>query len=289
MRFGFFKKPEVKTAEKSGVDSPKLQQTSTASTSNGHFNEEELKSLRRFADEQIKKDLESALGVAAVKISGGLEDEIQVLIDQARLAQLKLPVEEISRLLGAENVNLSGGRLEEGIQQYLVRTLNQFRSVEEFGSVIVAHRDGAPVYLRDVAIVRHGFKEREAITRINGIEGVEVAIYKEGDANTVSVARAVEKRLDEVRKDLPIGLELVKVYDQSTFITQAVDDVISAGWQGGFLAIIILYFFLRNFAATTIIALSIPVSVIATFNLMLPDAQYHVARWHRARHRHVGR
>ena len=264
MRFGFFKKEKTQMAN----DEAKVQPASFTPATNGALNEDELKYLRRFADEQIKKDLESALGVAAVKISGGLEDEIQVAVDQAKLAQLKLPLEEVARVLGAENVNLSGGRLEEGVQQYLVRTLNQFRTVEEIGDVIVASRDGKPLYLRDIANVRHGYKEREAITRLNGVEAVEIAIYKEGDANTVSVARGVEKRLAQLRKKLPPTLELVKVYDQSTFISQSVNEVISAGWQGGLLAIIILYFFLRNFAATAIIALSIPVSIIATFNLM---------------------
>jgi HAE1 family hydrophobic/amphiphilic exporter-1 len=263
MRLGFFRRePDTKNA------TPKVQLAAFTNTANGFFNEEELKYLRRFADEQIKKELESALGVAAVKVSGGLEDEIQVLIDQARLAQIKLPIQEVARQLGAENINLSGGRLEEGTQQYLVRTLNQFRSVEEIGDVIIANREGKPVYLRDVAAVRHGYKEREAITRLNGREAVEIAIYKEGDANTVAAAREVEKRLEQVRKILPPDLELIKVYDQSTFIAQAVNEVINAGIIGGILAFIILYFFLRNFRATVIIALSIPVSVIATFNLM---------------------
>lgn len=264
LRFGFFKKEKAQLA----TGEAQVQPVSFTPAANGVLHEDELKYLRRFADEQIKKDLESALGVAAVKISGGLEDEIQVAVDQAKLAQLKLPLEEVARVLGAENVNLSGGRLEEGVQQYLVRTLNQFRTVEEIGDVIVASRGGKPLYLRDIATVRHGYKEREAITRLNGVEAVEIAIYKEGDANAVSVARGVEKRLVQLRKNLPATLELVKVYDQSTFISQSVNDVISAGWQGGLLAIIILYFFLRNFSATAIIALSIPVSVVATFNLM---------------------
>jgi HAE1 family hydrophobic/amphiphilic exporter-1 len=279
MRFGFFRKaPEPATVKK---DAPRVKLANLSKSES--LNEDELKYLRRFADEQIKKDLESALGVAAVKVSGGLEDEIQVLLDQGRLAQLKLPIEDVARQLGAENVNLSGGRLEEGTQQYLVRTLNQFRSVEEIGDVIVANRDDAPrtastanngsgavpVYLRDVATVRHAYKEREAITRLNGLEAVEIAIYKEGDANTVAVARAVAKRLEQVKKTLPPDLSLVKIYDQSVFITQAVGEVINAGLVGGVLAVLILYFFLRSFATTTIIALSIPVSVIATFNIML--------------------
>jgi HAE1 family hydrophobic/amphiphilic exporter-1 len=232
------------------------------------LDEEGLKALRRFAEEQIKKELEAAHGVAAVKVSGGFEDQIQILIDQGRTAQLHLPIEALARQLGAENVNLSGGRLEEGTRQYLVRTLNEFRSIQEIADVIVSQRGGKPVYLKDIARVRHGYKEREAITRLNGEEAVEIAIYKEGDANTVTVAREVEKRLGRVRSILPGGARLVKVYDQSTFIRQSVNEVILAALIGGLLAIIVLYFFLRNFKATVIISFSIPVSVIATFNLM---------------------
>ena len=238
------------------------------SASPAGFNEESLKSLRRFAEEEIKKELEAAVGVAAVKVSGGLEDEIQVFIDQARLAQLGISVESLSNQLRAENVNLSGGRLEEGTQQYLVRTLNQFQSVEEIGDVIVTTLSGKPIYLRDIATVRHGYSEREAIIRLGGTEAVEIAIYKEGDANTVSVAREVEKRLRRVRDIMPADLSFTKVYDQATFIRQAVNEVIQAGMFGGILAILILYFFLRNIWSTLIISLSIPVSVIATFNLM---------------------
>lgn len=264
MRFGLY------LDETTNPEKEKLKIALTAMTNGGDedFNEEGLKYLRRFADEQIKKELESALGVAAAKVSGGLEDEIQVLVDQAKLAQLNISVQTIAQQLGAENVNLSGGRLEEGTQQFLVRTLNQFQSVAEIGEVILTTQNGAPVYLRDVARVRHGYKERESIIRMNGIEAVEIAIYKEGDANTVSVARAVERRINRVRNILPENMKLVKIYDQSTFITQAVNGVIQAGVIGGFLAIFVLYFFLRDFWSTLIISLSIPVSVIATFNLM---------------------
>ncbi|MGV8040783.1 MAG: efflux RND transporter permease subunit [Thermoanaerobaculaceae bacterium] len=232
------------------------------------FDEERLKALRRLADEDIKKELEAALGVAAVKVSGGLEDEIQVAVDQNILAQLDIPIETVATLLRAENVNLSGGRLEEGTHQLLIRTLNQFQTVREIGDVIVATRAGSPVHLRDVATVRAGFKERKAIARIAGAEAVEVAIYKEGDANTVAVAREVERRVERVNEILPKGVRLEKVYDQSVFIRQAVGEVINAAVFGGILAILVLYFFLRNVWATVIISVSIPVSVIATFNLM---------------------
>jgi HAE1 family hydrophobic/amphiphilic exporter-1 len=265
MRFGLYReggrgKPARPAPESDAV---------VASYSPGRSPEgEDLKVLRRFAEEEIKKELEAAGGVAAVKVSGGLEDEIQVYIDQARMAQLGLPVESLAQQLRAENVNLSGGRLEEGTHQYLVRTLNEFRSVREIGDVIVARTAGAPVYLRDIAEVVQGHKEREAVTRLNGEEAVEIAIYKEGDANTVTVSREVERRLARVREILPPGVELTRVYDQSTFIRQSVNEVIRAALIGGILAIAILYLFLRRFSSTVIISVSIPVSVIATFNLM---------------------
>ena len=227
-----------------------------------------LKYLRRFADEHIKKELEAGGGVASVKVSGGLEEEIQVLVDQQRLAHLNIPIEQLSSVLRAENINLSGGRLEEGSQHYLVRTLNQFRSVEHIDDVVISSRGGKPVYLRDVARVVQSYKEREAITRIRGQEAVEIAIYKEGDANTVAVARIVETRMQNINKILPSELKMVKVYDQSTFINQAVDEVVKAGLIGGLLAMIVLFIFLRDVRSTLIISLSIPVSVIATFNLM---------------------
>ena len=232
------------------------------------YDEANLKELRRYGDDQVKKELEATTGVAAAKISGGLEDEVQVYVDQGRLAQLGISLEEITTVLDSENINLSGGRLEEGVQQYLVRTLNEFQSVDEIGDVIVSHTDDKPVYLRDVATVRLGYGERESITRINGIEAVEISVYKEGDANTVAVARAVDARLERVQSSLPDDVKLVKVYDQSTFIQQAIDEVVNAGIIGGILAIFILYFFLRDFLSTLIISVSIPVSVIATFNLM---------------------
>ena len=227
-----------------------------------------LKALRRLAEDRIKNDLEAEEGTAAVKVSGGLEDEIQIQVDQQKLAQLNISIQQIAQRIRAENVNLSGGRLEEGTQRFLVRTINEFQTVEEFGGAIVANVADRPVYLRDVATVTRGHKEREAITRVNGQESVELAIYKEGDANTVQIAKRVDRRLESIRETLPDEYELVKIYDQSKFISAAIQQVTSAAIFGGLLAIMVLYGFLRDSRATTIIAVSIPVSVIGTFLLM---------------------
>jgi HAE1 family hydrophobic/amphiphilic exporter-1 len=230
--------------------------------------EARLKSLRRLAEDRIKTELEAEEGTAAVKVSGGLEDEIQIRVDQHKLSQLGISIGQISERIRTENVNLSGGRLEEGNQRFLVRTLNEFQSVDEFRDAIIAYVSGQPIYLRDVATVEQGYKDREAITRVKGQESVELAIYKEGDANTVQVAQRIERRLQAVRKSLPENFELITVYDQSTFISSAVSDVRLAAVLGGLIAIFVLYGFLRDARATTIVGIAIPVSVIGTFLLM---------------------
>ena len=230
--------------------------------------EARLKALRRLAEDRIKADFEAEEGTAAVKVSGGLEDEIQIRVDQQKLSQLGISIDQIAGRIRAENVNLSGGRLEEGSQRFLVRTLNEFQDVEEFRDAIIATVADRPVYLRDVATVEHGYKDREAITRVNGRESVELAVYKEGDANTVQVARRIERRIEQLSSSLPEDIEVVKIYDQSTFISAAVDDVRLAAILGGLIAVFVLYGFLRDSRATTIVSIAIPVSVIGTFLLM---------------------
>jgi hypothetical protein len=179
---------------------------------------ERLKSLRRFADDRLKPDLESVDGSAAVKVSGGYEDEIQVFVDQGKLAQLNLSIETIAQRLREENVNLSGGRLEQGTQRFLVRTLNEFTTVQEMADSIVANVGDRPVYLRDVAIVTSGFKDREAITRLDGRESIELAIYKEGDANTVQLAGGLRTRVEALGESLPGGSEIRLVYDHPDLV-----------------------------------------------------------------------
>jgi HAE1 family hydrophobic/amphiphilic exporter-1 len=234
----------------------------------GDSPEARLKQLRRLAEDSIKTELEAEEGTAAVKVSGGLEDEIQIHADQQKLSQLGLSIEQVAARIRAENINLSGGRLEEGNQRFLVRTLNEFQSVDEFRSAIIANVAGRPVYLSDVATVARGHKEREAITRVKGRESVELAVYKEGDANTVQVARRVDQRIQRIRESLPDDIELIKIHDQSTFISSAVNDVRIAAILGGLIAILVLYGFLRDSRATTIVGIAIPVSVIGTFLLM---------------------
>ena len=224
--------------------------------------------LRTFAEEDLRRRLESLTGVAAVRPDGGLTQEIQVLVDNEKLAQLKLDIKTVNARLTEQNINQSGGRLETAAHDYLVRTINQFATLEEMRNLYIATVNGSHVRLSDIAEVRDAFVDRNSITYVNGKEAIEIAIYKEGDANTVQVAKTLLSRLDDLKKNLPTGYELTLVYDQSTFISDAINEVKSSAWQGGLLAMLVIYLFLRNVWTTLVISISIPLSVIATFNLM---------------------
>ncbi|HXD83308.1 MAG TPA: efflux RND transporter permease subunit [Rudaea sp.] len=256
---------------------PILRMALTGPVQDGAAENAELKQLRRFADDELRKRLEPTSGVAAVKVGGGLEDQIDVDIDQQRLQQLNLNVADVIKRLGDENVNVSGGRIEDGTQRYLVRTVNQFTDLQQMSDLLIKVDKGVPIRLKDVANVHQGHKEREGVVRVDGHEAVELAIYKEGDANTVTVAAAVRKQLDRFTcanqpppcaSILPPNAKLTTIDDQSVFIQSSLNDVRDDAIIGGVLAVLIIFFFLADSWSTFIISLSLPVSLIATFFFM---------------------
>ncbi len=228
----------------------------------------QLKTIRTLSEQLFKKKLEPVAGVAAVKISGGLEQEIQVEPDQYKLAQLGISISQISARLRQENINLSGGAIKQGTQLFLVRTVNQFQSLDAIRDIIISLKDGTPIRIRDVARVSLSHKDRTSINRLDGKEAIEIAIYKEGDANTVEVAQNVKNKLDELKKNLPNNTSLKIINDQSIFIKDAIGNVTSAAIIGGILAVFVIYLFLQDVLATMVIATLIPISVVAGFFLM---------------------
>ncbi|MCE2557595.1 MAG: efflux RND transporter permease subunit [Acidobacteria bacterium] len=231
----------------------------------------DLIALRLLAEEDLKRKLERLEGVAAVVVSGGLEEEIQVEIDERRLTSLGLTMNQVMNRLAQENVNLTGGRLRDGQTDYLVRTINELLRPEEMREIVIDRSQGAIVRLEDIARVYQGAREREVITRIDGREAVEIAVYKEGGTNTVTVASAVLDRVEELEENLrqiDPQLELTVLTDQSRYIRDSVSAVIETALIGGSLAIVVLFLFLRSAPKTLIIGISIPVSVVATFFLM---------------------
>ena len=234
----------------------------------GVSGERGLSTIRQWTEEDLKKDLDAVDGVAAVRIEGGLVREIQVDVDEGRLAAYGITVAEVRTALADNNVNLAGGSVYEDEARYLVRTLNELDTLDRIRAVIVKDTEGRLVRLRDVAEVRSGFKDQEVILRQGGAEGVEVRIFKEGDANTVQVAEGIRARLEAVEDSVPEGLALATLFDQSQFIEGAISEVVRNAWEGGLLAILVIALFLRDRRSTAVVAMAIPVSVIATFFVM---------------------
>jgi HAE1 family hydrophobic/amphiphilic exporter-1 len=228
----------------------------------------DLYRLRYVGEEVLKKDLESTDGVAAIQVNGGYEEEIEVRLDEGKLSLLGLSIDDVRAKLQRENVNQAGGSLYESEARYLVRARNEFQGLDDILATILAARDGRNVTLADVAEVNRGHKRREVVTRFGGREAVELAVYKEGDANTVAVARALEQRLERVKKELPEGIQVVTGADQSRFIRASIEEVIHNAALGGIIAVVVLLFFLKDLRSTLIIAVTIPVSIVATFFLM---------------------
>ena len=161
----------------------------------GVYGDVDLYRLRFYAEEEVAPALEAVEGVAVARVRGGLEREIRVALDEGKIAALGLKTDVVIARLRAENVNLAGGRLKEGETEYLIRTLSEFKDVAEIGSVVATERDGAPIRLTDIATMLESHKDREVITRIDGREAVEVAVYREADANLVDVAQRVREKL----------------------------------------------------------------------------------------------
>ncbi|MEM9593654.1 MAG: efflux RND transporter permease subunit [Acidobacteriota bacterium] len=266
--------------------------------------EDGLRRLRRIADLQVRRALEPVKGVAAVRLRGGLEEEIHVRVDEEQLRRAGLPIQRVIDRLRQENINVAGGTVKEGRTEYMVRTLNEFQSLEQIRDTVVARIDDRDVRVRDLATVEVGHKEREILTRSDGGESVQIDIYKEADANIVAMATRVRSRLgefdvDEYERELREGpkkktrprfgnrsgrenpfakrdglaAEMYKgegalievVADRSVFIQSSIDEVRNSALIGGLFAVLVLFLFLRNVKSTAIVAVSIPISLLVTF------------------------
>ena len=266
--------------------------------------EDGLRRLRRIAELQVRRALEPVKGVAAVRLRGGLEEEIHVLVDEEQLRRTGLSVTRVINRLRQENVNVAGGMIKEGRTEYMVRTLNEFQSLDQISDVVIARIEGRDVRLRDLATVQVGHKEREIMTRTSGNESVQIDIYKEADANMVAMAKRVRDRLGDFdleaflkkekepakekpkfsfgppdqdrqfgRKKSGLAEQLYKaegtlievVADRSLFIDSSIREVRNTAIIGGFLAVLVLFLFLRNAKSTAIVAVAIPISLLVTF------------------------
>lgn len=248
--------------------------------------------LRKISEDILKQEFEKLPGVAAAKVKGGEEDEIRVSVRSASLDQLNIPIERLIQRLSAENINIAGGRINEGESEFIIRTLNEFQSVEEIGDIAIISRANKTIRLRDVADVYRTTKERTSITRVAESESVEIEIYKESEANPIAVSELVKKRifgwekkkgwninfgdndpskqggLRPLQETLTDRIKISVLSDQAEFIRLAVNEVKSAAILGGLLAIGVLFIFLGKLRDTLVVAVVIPISLVCTFAAM---------------------
>ncbi|MEM7154215.1 MAG: efflux RND transporter permease subunit [Myxococcota bacterium] len=227
------------------------------------LSDQDLASLRQRADRLVKRQLEKISGVAAVQLHGGQEEEVLVELDPARVAALGLSTEEVAAAIRTSNVNQPGGAITEGHRRWLIRTLHEARTPEQLGETVIRSANGAELRLREVAKIRRLPTEREELALVDDAEGIELAVYREGDANIVAVAQALREAIPQLR--LPPGHELVVLSNRAEFIEAAVQEVRDNTLIGGVLAVLVLLFFLRELRATVVIAAAIPISLLATF------------------------
>jgi hydrophobic/amphiphilic exporter-1 (mainly G- bacteria), HAE1 family len=220
------------------------------------------------ADKKIKQQIESISGVGQVTIIGGRRREIQVWVDPDKLRAFNVTVAQVAEAVRAQNLELPGGRVDEGRRELTVRTMGRIVQPSEFNDLVVGSRGDYAVKLSDVGYAEDGSEEPRTEARLNGQPAVTLVVSKQSGQNTVAIADAVKARLLEIQKTLPPGFHTQVVGDQSIFIKASIESIQRHLIEGSILAAIVVFLFLWSFRSTVIAALAIPTSLVATFGLM---------------------
>lgn len=224
--------------------------------------------LRTYSKQQIEQRLERIPGIASVETAGGYERQINVEINNADMRAYNVDIQDIASKLRQENIQVPAGELVEGRTIYSLRTIGEFKNVDQIRNTIVATEDGHPVKLSDVAKVEDGIAQPIGNVHIDGKDGVILNIYRQSDANVVTAASNVVKSLDDLRRILPGDVKVNVLTNKADFIEQSINNLLLTGLQAVILVVIILLLFLRSTRSAFIIAVSIPISIIATFSIM---------------------
>lgn len=237
---------------------------------------DDMNDLRKVAENYIRNELIRLEGVAEVEVSGGEDVEVLIETNEYLLDAFGLTMDEISSRIESFNQNISGGSIEEMGLRYVVKGVSLLTDIEDFENVIVGYKQVAtnnteaafaPIYLREVADVSFRNKEPENIVRLNGKRCLGLSVYKETKFNTVKAVEEINEAIVDIEKALP-GYRLQMVTNQGSFISDAINEVEESALFGIVLAVFVLFLFLRRLGSTLIISIAIPISIIATFNLM---------------------
>ncbi len=224
--------------------------------------------LRTYSKQVLEQRIERINGIASAETSGGLERQINVRINNEQMRLYNITIQEIAQKLQQENIQVPAGQLTEGNTNYSLRTIGEFKDVNQIRNTIITVRDGQPLLLKDIADVDDGIAQPIGNVRVNGEDGIIVNVYRQSDANVVTAANAVVGGLDDIRVSLPSDVEVSVLTNKADFIEQSISNLLWTGIQAIILVVLILLAFLRSGRSATIIAISIPVSIVTTFLVM---------------------
>ncbi|WP_312810543.1 efflux RND transporter permease subunit [Sedimentibacter sp.] len=227
----------------------------------------DIHTTQKIAEDVISPRLERIEGTASANVSGGLTQEVEIMLKEEVLKGYSLSSSYITQMLQAANINLPGGTVSKGSNELTVRTVGEFKSLDEIKNLSIPLTKGGTIRLMDIANVKIADKEQSSITKLDGREVVQVSVMKQSDGNTVNVSKLVNKEIEKIKREYP-DISIVNVFDQAEFINFAINNLTKTALQGGILAIVILLIFLRSFKTTLVIALSIPTSIITTFVIL---------------------
>ena len=228
----------------------------------------DAKALTTLTEKVIKKRLENISGVGQVRLVGEARREVQILVDRHRLESYGLTYAEVMGAMQRENLDIPAGKLEKGAHESLVRIAGRVKNVPDFQHLIISEKNGYPIRLSDVATIADGIEEQTNFSLLNGEPALAVEIQKQTGANTVEVADKVKEGLEKLRGQLPAGVELRVVRDNSTFIVDSVTDVRTTLILGALLTVLVVFAFLNSWRSTVITGLTLPVAVISAFTVM---------------------
>ena len=226
--------------------------------------------LYNIADNQIAPQIKQAKGVAQAEVLGGLKTQIKIDVNLNRLKAYNIDINDIASALSRDNNNLVGGQADQGFYKYTIRTMGEITSIDDIkNTAITLKTDGdisTIVKVQDLAEVYEGYDDDVNIIRVNGENSISIAVSKESGANTVEVSRNVINQLEEY--NFPNGVKYQIMFNTADSINEAIIGVLDAAWQGGLFAVIVLMLYMWNIRTVSIIAISIPLSIIVTFTLM---------------------
>jgi HAE1 family hydrophobic/amphiphilic exporter-1 len=227
-----------------------------------------VRELTEVADKIVKPRIERSLGVGEVAIFGGLERAINIWVDADRLAAYKLPISEVQLALERQNQDAPGGNVTAGNTEQVLRTAGRITDPEDFNNLVIRTVNGVPLRIRDIGRAEDGTKEQRSLARLNGVPTVLLEIRRQIGANTVQVIQSVKENMAIAQAELPPGVRLEVIRDQSRYIDAALHEIDKHLLLGSILACLVVFAFMRNWRSTLIAAVAIPSSVVATFGMM---------------------